>query len=132
MTPAVLARDAVLALAQYLETRSAGRGWRSYLVRNLPWTEYSLYNTFLEGVGLLDRYHVDGGEDSIYGNAVWMEGQWAEWDAAASFGPAVPFCFSVVQSATRIPPEAVWERVEPHVAAERRSARDPGAARAGK
>lgn len=133
VTPALLSREAVSALARHLGDRVDPRmrelalwlprgrarqivaSWRSYLLRNLPWTEYAVYGTFLEATGLFDRYHVLGGENAIYGNAVWMESQFDEWDAAATFNGSEGFCFSVVQSATRIPPERVWAKVQPHL-----------------
>jgi hypothetical protein len=133
VTPAVLSPGAVAALARHLEGRVPERlrqlaaripyprvgdvlaSWRSFLLRNLPWTEYALYHTFLERTGLFDTYHALGGEDAIYGNAVWMESQFEKWDTAtvftADFGP----CFSVVQSAARIPPERVWAKIERHL-----------------
>ena len=85
------------------------------MLRNLPWTEYALYHTFLERTGLFDAYHVLGGEDAIYANAVWMESQFDDWDPRA--GDDAAHCFSIVQSATRIPPERVLAKVEPHLAA---------------
>jgi hypothetical protein len=87
--------------------------WRSYLVRSLPWTEYALYHTFLEQTGRFDRYHALAESDEIYGNCVWMESQFEEWDVTARGAHR----FSVVQSATRIPPEQVWARVEPRLRA---------------
>ena len=135
VTPAVLSRQAVAALARHLGERVHPRArelaswlprgragqiaasWRSYLMRKLPWTEYALYGTFVEATGLLERLHVLAGEDAIYGNAVWMESQFEDWDAAAIFGADAAPAFSIVQSATRIPPERVWAKVEPHVRA---------------
>ena len=121
VTPAVLARDAVLALQAHLD----GDGWRARLLRELPWTEYALYHTFLEGVGLRHAYHRDGGDRALYGNSVWIESQWRGWLPKADGR----YCFSVVQSATRVPAEAVWRRVEPYLAAagaERAAARAAG------
>ena len=111
VTPAVLSAEAVAKLAGHLQLRVRPRlrrfvSWRSFLLRNLPWTEYVLYHTFLEGTGLAAAYHVDAGVDVIYSNAVWMESEFEGWDPAAGSAP-----FSLVQSATRIPPERVWERV---------------------
>jgi len=70
VTPALLSKEAVLHLQHHLShrvhpvLRSLGAlvaerpllrdvlgSWRSYLLRNLPWTEYALYNTFLEANG---------------------------------------------------------------------------------
>jgi hypothetical protein len=133
VTPALLNREAVSALAQHLEGRVRPRirelgaraphrrardvlaSWRSFLLRSLPWTEYALYHTFLEQTGLFDTYHVLAGEDAIYANAVWMASQFDEWDADATFNGDAGYCFSVVQSATRIPPERVWAKIEPQL-----------------
>jgi hypothetical protein len=128
VTPAVLSRPCVLALARHLRGRvdprlrrlathlpTTPRGiaasWRSFLLRNLPWTEYALYFTFAERSGLFGRYHAHAGEDAIYANSVWIEGQFDDWQPQ----PAAPF--SVVQSATRVSPERVAEKLEPYLAA---------------
>ena len=129
VTPALFAPEAVEALRRHLEGRGDPRlrraaarlpgraaavaaSWRSFLLRNLPWTEYALYHTFLERTGLAAKYHELAGEDAIYDNCVWMESQFEGWDPAG--GRAA---FSVVQSAARIPPEAVLSKVDPYVEA---------------
>jgi Family of unknown function (DUF6492) len=106
VTPAVLSRDGVLALQRHL-----GGDWRVRLLRELPWTEYALYHTFLEATGQWTRHHVSGGDRCIYGNNVWLGSQWPGWQPKADGR----YCFSVVQSATRVPATAVWRRVEGHV-----------------
>jgi len=118
VTPAVLSREGVRALQAHLERR-AGEPWRRHLLRRLPWTEYSLYGTFLEGVGRWDELHVDGGEEALYGNGVWIGSQWAEWEPASFFGSPYEPPFAVVQSATRIPAAEVWERVARYLGATR-------------
>jgi Family of unknown function (DUF6492) len=125
VTPALFSRDAVAALARHLETRvdprlrrvaerlPAGRAsdvaasWRSFLLRNLPWTEYALYHTFLEQTGRFDRYHVLAEDEALYGNNVWIESEFESWQPSAGG----PFHFSVVQSATRVPPARVRARL---------------------
>jgi hypothetical protein len=129
VTPAVFATDAVKSLATHLERRvdprlrrvAAGApegivrdvlaSWRSFVLRNLPCTEYALYFTFLERTGALDAYHVHGGFDAIYSNCVWMESEFDAWDPEPDTEST--YRFSVVQSATRIDPDHVWARVEP-------------------
>ena len=124
VTPAVLSRDAVEELIAHVERRvdprleQIGRrvrsraardilaSWRSFLLRRLPWTEYALYYGFLEATARLDRYHVLGGEDVVYGNCVWIESQFDDWDPGAGDAP-----FTVVQSVTRIPPAAVARKL---------------------
>jgi hypothetical protein len=113
VTPAVLSRAGALGLASYL-----GHAWRARLLRELPWTEYALYHTFLEGVGTWDELHVRGRRNAIYGNCVWIESQWPSWHPHA--GGA--YCFSVVQSATRVAPKAVWQRVAPFLGSMRTAA----------
>jgi Family of unknown function (DUF6492) len=128
VTPAILSKDAVAELSRHLGNRvdarlrrlarrlPAGRSrelvasWRSFLLRNLPWTEYAVYHTFLEGTGRWSAYHVDGGTDAIYSDCVWLESQFDEWDPLSATSP-----FTLVQSATRIPAGRVWERVAPAV-----------------
>ena len=111
VTPAVLSVDAVRALAAHV----GGTTWRRFLLKNLPWTEYALYHTFLRRTDRFDEYHVVGGPDAIYARAVWMEDEFDEWDAAWAFRASGPWCFTVVQSATRIPPERVWAAVRPYI-----------------
>jgi hypothetical protein len=65
-TPVVLSSDIVRRLTQHLATLSADN-WRQYLLRQLPWTEYSLYFTFAEATGLFDLHHVVGGFDAVLG-----------------------------------------------------------------
>ena len=93
------ARNAVRALARHLEERRAHRhGWRSVLLRELPWTEHAIYQTFVQQTRLLERYDVVAGEDPLYDNCVWIEEQFDEWDPAAGAAP-----FTVVQSARGSP-----------------------------
>ena len=106
VTPALFAREGVRELARHLAARDTRRRWRAYLLRNLPWTEYALYHTFLERTGRFDAYHVLAGEDAIYANGVWIESQFDEWDPNGGDAP-----FTVVQSATRIAPGRVREKL---------------------
>jgi hypothetical protein len=130
VTPAVLSRDAMMQLHEHLEKRvspalralgsvlpagSKARGvvgsWRSYLFRNIPWTEYSLYMTFLEATNLYDRYHFDGGSGAIYSNCVWFPKKFETWDPAEMLDVEDSY-FSLVQSTTGIDPRLVAEKVE--------------------
>jgi Family of unknown function (DUF6492) len=131
VTPALLSAEAVRELGRHLSRRVDPRlrrlarrlpgglprdiatSWRSFLLRNLPWTEYAVYHTFLERTGAFEKYHVDAGRDAIYSNSVWLESEFDEWDPTAVPEPDATFRFSIVQSATRIPPERVWARLDP-------------------
>jgi hypothetical protein len=126
-TPALLSREAtcrltshlsgrvnrfVQRLAVLLPPRSLARailtGWRSYLLRNLPWTEYTLYNTFLEAMGLYDRYHVSDNGIRVCGRSVWQRDQFSSWDPEKS---AEGGYFAVVQSNTDLSVSQVREKV---------------------
>jgi len=130
ITPAVLSRSAVIRLHGFLagrigflartlasicpqgsRLRNLIRSWRSHLLRNTPWTEYSLYHTFLENAGIFDRYHVRRGSDAIYDNhnSVWFEQDFC--DAAIERFMRSNAFFLVIQSNTEIPPDAIWEKV---------------------
>jgi hypothetical protein len=126
VTPAILSREVVEGLVAHVGRLVAARarklaqglpttaaeivaGWRSYLLRRLPWTEYALYHTYLAASGAFDRFHQLGGDEALYGNCVWIEEQFDDWDPAARGEHR----FSVVQSATRIPPRAVAARCAP-------------------
>ena len=130
VTPAILSRNAVLRLQEFL-AKKVGRGaralgavlprgsrlrdlvcsWRSHLLRNTPWTEYSLYHTFLESSGIFDRYHVGRGREAIYDNdrSVWFERDFL--DAKIDEFMRGEASFLVVQSNTEIAPERIWEKV---------------------
>ncbi len=136
LAPALLSRDAVIMLQKHLASRvhpalgvisgfpfgqSALNNllvsWRSYLLRNLPWTEYALYYTFLEAMKLYDRYHFVHADTFLQGNSVWKREEFASWQPRKSFcGEDRPtFFFTVIQSHLEIPAEQVWEKVRPYL-----------------
>jgi glycosyltransferase involved in cell wall biosynthesis len=63
-TPVVLSTSVVLDLLAYIESHHQ-ESWCGWLVKNTPWTEYSLYFTFAEGLNLFDRFHIRGGFNSV-------------------------------------------------------------------
>ena len=142
VTPELLNRTAVRSLQQYLAgrvhpalrllgnalptgslVRNLLVGWRSYLLRNLPWIDTVVYDTFLERTGQLEQYHRVNGEPTIAGNCVWYKNTWPTWRPEESFTNREDFFFSVLQSNTGLTVEEVWERVRPFL--------DPGAAGVG-
>ena len=109
VTPSILNRNGVLALCRHIESRFIGN-WRTALIRNTPWTEYTLYHTFLEGEGLWDRYHINGGSNAVYDTyaSLWRKrDNWNITDALAGSAR-----FIVIQSTTGIPVEDILERIE--------------------
>lgn len=133
VTPAVLNKEAVLRLAAFLGAKTsrfprlarlfpavARKGWRGYLLDNLPWTEYTLYFTYLEATGRYADYHFpgDAGKDTIYGNSIWVpEQSLDDWDPDRVFEQPVPYRFVVIQSNhPDISVEDVWEKVGRYLA----------------
>ena len=140
VTPTVLCREAVRDLAAHLNRQpprpqklwprlraslpewaggprawrsdheDAGR-WRSVLLASLPWTEYSLYFTFLEATGRFERYHTHA-QRSLCGNCLWKRTDFAAWDPTEARAFRNP-PFMVVQSIANIPPELILEKLEP-------------------
>ncbi len=128
VTPAVLNKQAVLQLAAFLGAKNsrfprlarlmpavARRGWRGYLLDNLPWTEYTLYFSYLEATGRYADYHIPGeaGKDTIYGNSIWLpEQSLDDWNPDRVFDQPVPYRFVVIQSNhPDISTDDVWKKV---------------------
>lgn len=139
VTPAVLARDGVLALRAHLEGRLPSGGirgvkqrlalfrhrnevarlskWRLMLASGTPWTEYSLYYTYLEATGQFSKFHTLSPRPiyDIY-RSIWYAGRprIEDWNPRQCFEGDGPPWFVVVQSQTRVPATAVWRKVEPY------------------
>lgn len=109
----LLARAALKVLPKKSVPREQLSGWKAYLLRNIPWTEYSLYYTFCEAQGLINKYHVPG-EDCIYSNenSVWYKQQYIDWNPKSCFTGERNFFFSVLQSTTQVSPDVIWERIK--------------------
>ncbi len=127
VTPVLLNTQVVLALQGYLAQRDGSApgpvshflpgnssqrkptsNWRTYLLRNLPWTEYALYFTFLEALGIYEEFYTHG---PICSNSVWDKRAFASWRAEESFVGQRTFFFTVVQSNTGVSVPDVWDRV---------------------
>lgn len=110
VTPAVLSPEVCRALIAYLDGRRGriSRSWISYLMHNAPWSEYALYNTYLEGTGTFDRYHVRTQQSVLYGDAVWSAGEFADWNAGRTESNPL---FTLVQSTTGVSVEDIRDRL---------------------
>jgi len=129
VTPALFNKTAMLKLHDYLAGRTstpiralarlapsqsaleaACLSWRAHLLRNVPWTEYGLYNTYLENTNQFERYHFAGGVYAIYDTykSVWFADRIGDWDPAKVHADSF---FTVVQSRLGIRPEYVLKRV---------------------
>lgn len=133
VTPALISKDGMHELHAYLAAKAPVRwwhrpaarvlrvpitqlsGWRRYLIQQLPWTEYTLYFTYLEAAGRYDHYHFPGaaGKETLYGGSFWLpEQDFAAWDPADVFERRTPFQFMVVQSNLHhIRTIDVWDKV---------------------
>ena len=72
-----------------------------YLISQWPWTEYALYYTYLEQVGLFDRITIRTATVRTYQNNVWQrtDGE-AGWYPARSSPPTAASTFP----SSRVPP----------------------------
>ena len=136
VTPAVISREAVLSLFDFLKNktnpafqsiakvlpeesllRNYLQGHRGFLARSLPWTEYALYYTFLEAMNLFDTYHVAKPPESVYSNCIWWKdrNEFGNWEPIKSFGKDANFFFSIIQSNTDIMPEQILHKIEDYI-----------------
>lgn len=87
--------------------------YRAYLIKSLPWTEYSLYYSFCEAKGLLEKYHIQDPDCICAGEqSIWHENEYENWHPEHCFKGERNFFFCVIQSNTQIPADAVWQKVE--------------------
>lgn len=130
VTPTILHRRAVVALTEHLDARwqahryspglrgwkqRFGRlyagtnsargelcGWRLLLCCSRPWSEYSLYYSFLEANGLFETYHHETAEP-LYARdqSVWHARDAETWDPSKLRADGPPFV--VLQSTAEIP-----------------------------
>lgn len=105
----------VKSLSQFLPEHSIWRSyltsWKGYLLRSFPWTEYTLYYTFMEATGLFEQYHLPAGEQALYDsyNSVWYKKHFSYWKPEKIFGGPAFFC--IIQAKRGISPSQVWEQV---------------------
>lgn len=107
VTPAALSPSACREMIGHLSTRARGGDWIGMLLSRPVWTEYSLYGTYLEATGRLERYHVVTAEPTYYAEkqVVWHA------DGFESWRPQEGPLFTLVQSATGIPIEEIRARL---------------------
>jgi hypothetical protein len=99
VTPAVLSSEGVCRLFAFFEEQLRPNLLRAeaYLLSHRPWTEYTLYYTYLEHIGLFDTYHFPA-STRTYQNSIWKVGEEVAWDPVHSFSAHDSFYFSVLQS----------------------------------
>jgi hypothetical protein len=131
VTPCIYNTEGMLALHEYLGSRESLfnrlslrslpvpkvgallRGWRAFLLRNVPWTEQSLYFTYLEAEGLYDRYYLEPVEDVIYDGhrSLWYDKHFAWWKADEAMATSGDAYFIVAQSTSGVDTGMLWEAV---------------------
>jgi hypothetical protein len=94
-TPEVFVPEVCQQLQAWLDASFGDGGW-PYLLRNLGWTENTLYNMFADQHGLTQRYHWDAGWMRKNRKAVraWQsfsnEQGFEKWDPVSAFSPESP------------------------------------------
>jgi len=132
VTPALFDTEAVLKLQDFLAQRvcpplraaacifgngySADvlAGWRAFLIRAIPWTEYSLYHGFLEGHGLAAKFH-DYRRGALYDSekSFWTPEELEGWLAQDLSDLAEDSYFIIAQSNTGVSPAVILRKVAP-------------------
>lgn len=144
VTPCILQAEAVRGLCQHLTRRwqrrdfcaglrglkqrvawwraaaaggGAGRGWVQLLAASAPWSEYSLYYSFLEASGQFERHHHEA-RHALYEveRSVWFAEQFDSLQPQLLFAGDGPPYFVVVQSNTRLSHAVIAARFEPWLA----------------
>lgn len=131
VTPSILSRTAVKELAAWIEQHArptaarwrfgallAGvtgqrglRSWRGRLLALLPWTEYTLYDTFLVRHGDFAARHREPTDTLLLGNAAWNESQFRNWRPRATDEKGRRLLFNLVASRSGPAIEAVAARL---------------------
>lgn len=117
-TPVVLSTSECRQLMTFLDRRS-GDGGKSYLLSSKGWTEFTLYNSFLDLTGRTSNTYLTAEEMAAERRAVrsWAcfssRKEFDSWTPAAAFNSGSPGHFMVCNSSTRIDPKEVWEKLAP-------------------
>src|SRR5579862_4418689 len=120
VTPAILVKDVVAALAARLEQRY-GRSWDDVLLTsNNMWTEYTLYYLTLEQMPDRELLHVTPDESGrttrlLSDVNIWTHEEWNASDFSEFFAPTNPGLFAVVQSWLKLDPQELARRLSPWV-----------------
>lgn len=108
VTPTLLSAEGTRLLIAHLvrQASAINRHWMALLLRRVPWSEYTLYYTFLESIGKFDHYHHIVEKPVFYNpyKAVWYASQFEEWQLET--GPDAAL-FAIVQSTAKADPLAI-------------------------
>jgi hypothetical protein len=94
--------------------RSDLRAWRMLLCCSRPWSEYSLYYSFLEWSGRFAEYHHET-KEALYTaeRSIWHPQDVARWDPSLLAVPGPPFV--VLQSTAGIPLDTLRSWLAPYL-----------------
>jgi Family of unknown function (DUF6492) len=115
VTPAILSSAGCRGLTRYITERH-GREWYGVLLSRYmtQWTEYTLYNLYLEHTGQFDKYHVHPATAGLVTRlhspapwGVWTAKDYPALDFQALFSSQNPGLFTVVQSNVGVTPQRV-------------------------
>jgi hypothetical protein len=113
VTPTLMSPVACRQLIKHLAGRVRPvieRDWIGMLMNRVPWSEYTLYYTFLERKNLFDQFHVIVNEPLVYDpfTSVWKDEQLASWDPSRRHAETT---FLVVQSTSNAAIESVRNKL---------------------
>jgi len=124
VTPAILSTQGCKELTRYISERY-GKLWYEVLLSQymVPWTEYTLYNLYLEHTGKFSEYHVNpadlGHTKRLHSPApwgVWKSGDYERLNFPELMSNKNPGIFTVVQSNVGITPQRLARDLAPHIA----------------
>ncbi|WP_198379881.1 DUF6492 family protein [Roseomonas sp. KE2513] len=116
-TPVAISTEICKRLHDFLQSVYSNRGWRP-LLENLGWTEFSLYNAFMDLQNIGSDYHctsqqVRGGGLAIRSpHSFSTEDGFKKWDPKLANKATAPGLFMICNSISRVHPEAVWNKLQ--------------------
>ncbi len=120
VTPELLSREICAALERRLaETLRPGPGETAFhaLLREIDWTEFTLYSTFAEHTGMLAGKHLTPlemfGMNPLRGNSVWFKEHVEAWNPVEIARDPKEGRFTVCQSNTLTPADEYVRKLEP-------------------
>lgn len=123
VTPAILSAAVCRELCAYIAKRHDKLWYEVLLSRYMTqWTEYTLYQLFLDHTGQFDRYHVTpegaGLTRRLHSPApwgVWYAADYPKLDLAELFSAKNPGLLSVVQSNVGVSPQTIARDFAPYL-----------------
>lgn len=115
-TPQFLSTRMLADLHGYLNSYYSCDAW-TFLLNNRGWTEYTLYNLYLNMTGNINRFHhtMSWAIDNKISIKSWRGfstlAQFNAWNPECAFKSDEPGYFGVLNSSSKITPEQIWKRI---------------------